>query len=883
MNDGLVGRDDVVGMLTRELASSRGRVVLHGTSGVGKSAVAMAVADALAPTAAAAVAVVRASSTAHQLPFGALWSSIGEPRGLADAQRSAVEQVGRRLARLGRRVVFVVDDWDQLDGASRAAIGVADELVDISILATVRSDEPASAGVLSALRHDGWKLVELDGLDSDDAVTLAAGLVGVAAGSLAPTMVEDLWRWTRGNPLFVREVIDAALAGGHLAATAAGVTMGAGFRVAGHLSEVVAARVDRLSGQERELFAAVAIAGELDGALAARLGIGDASSPLAERGVLVRDADDLRAAHPLAAEAMRARLSPIDVAVMCRRLAFASRPGTSTDVLRVVHWHEVGGVAPPPELLLAAARAARQRGLLRAAERYARRVHETDPGDCFAVVMLGEVLAAGGDAERADAVLADGQEACAMAVDSLLLDAPGPELNLAIGALAYVTLVRMTTGFWAFDRIDVAATAGQRCRAVLDSVADRFPASRGLAAAIGDEIRAEHALELGFAGDLAAALGLCEEILDPERSAARRQADDGGGFGARAEARASLTAAAALDVLGRPEEGLEHARRALAAAAAVPEGFGREQLESRANLAIVDAELSCGNVMAAHTVAAAELDAADGDVERLMFAEYAAGRVAFERDQLDAAVGHLETAYRLDRARPPRGGSQWPAVWLARVLAETGRVDDAVAVLDAAAPRRDDVAVAVPLGLALAAVHVARGEPETAVGSLEAALSHVGRLGHRASTSVLAYELVRRRGTAADIDRLLETSGGMEQGLPRLLHRLATARRAGPDALRGLTVEMRARGLVRMAVDAELMAAASARRRGERCGPAAITRRQREIAALAVDGLSNAAIADRLGLSVRTVANQLQHVYTATGSTRSTLTRLLPSVGGERA
>jgi len=51
--------------------------------------------------------------------------------------------------------------------------------------------------------------------------------------------------------------------------------------------------------------------------------------------------------------------------------------------------------------------------------------------------------------------------------------------------------------------------------------------------------------------------------------------------------------------------------------------------------------------------------------------------------------------------------------------------------------------------------------------------------------------------------------------------------------------------------------------------PWPLTVREREVARLAADGMSNREVADRLFMSVRTVENHLQHVYSKVGvSTR---------------
>jgi DNA-binding CsgD family transcriptional regulator len=48
---------------------------------------------------------------------------------------------------------------------------------------------------------------------------------------------------------------------------------------------------------------------------------------------------------------------------------------------------------------------------------------------------------------------------------------------------------------------------------------------------------------------------------------------------------------------------------------------------------------------------------------------------------------------------------------------------------------------------------------------------------------------------------------------------------------------------------------------------AELTRREREVATLASEGLANREIADRLFLSARTVENHLQHAYEKLGIT----------------
>ena len=79
--------------------------------------------------------------------------------------------------------------------------------------------------------------------------------------------------------------------------------------------------------------------------------------------------------------------------------------------------------------------------------------------------------------------------------------------------------------------------------------------------------------------------------------------------------------------------------------------------------------------------------------------------------------------------------------------------------------------------------------------------------------------------------------------------RNATALAARATALRSLTEGARTPGLVRTD------------------GVVPLSRREREIALLAATGVTSKDIADRLFVSVRTVNNHIQHIYTKLGIT----------------
>ena len=82
-----------------------------------------------------------------------------------------------------------------------------------------------------------------------------------------------------------------------------------------------------------------------------------------------------------------------------------------------------------------------------------------------------------------------------------------------------------------------------------------------------------------------------------------------------------------------------------------------------------------------------------------------------------------------------------------------------------------------------------------------------------------------------------------------------------PEKRNALSLDLRAELVERLALEA----AAEGLRRGSAEAIAAITTRQREVAALIGEGCTNRQIAERLVLSEGTVANHVEHILTRLG------------------
>ena len=212
----LVGRHEEIELFAATLADPRAHgFVIHGAAGVGKTRLAdqcLALADAQGRNVARATAIESARSIplgalAHLLPTG-----IGDERCDLVAVMSEVRPVLQAQALNGPLVLFV-DDLQLLDTTSATFVG---QLVDadlVFLVATVRADTPLPAGLDSLWLRARVRRIDLDDLDRAAVDTL---LHLVLRGPVEANTVTEIWTASRGNILFVRELVLGAIDGGHL-------------------------------------------------------------------------------------------------------------------------------------------------------------------------------------------------------------------------------------------------------------------------------------------------------------------------------------------------------------------------------------------------------------------------------------------------------------------------------------------------------------------------------------------------------------------------------------------------------------------------------------------------------------------------------------------
>ncbi|WP_147431928.1 LuxR C-terminal-related transcriptional regulator [Motilibacter peucedani] len=859
--------------------------VAAGPPGVGKTRLAEEVLGAAAKHG-YRTARVTASRSSSQLPFGSVAHLLpAEARGVEDpvtvfdvVLRSVREQVS---ARGGSRSVVLVDDLHLLDGTSATMIlRLLDEGL-VFLLATVRSSEPVDEAVSALWRGDGVRRVDLGDLPRRAVQTLMhLSLRGpVDAGA-----ADDVWETSRGNPLYVRELVLGALDSGALQQVGGAWRLVAPLSPTPRLVEVVAARLDAVPDAGRRALELLAVAEpvSLDDLLAASARPG--SDPLEvmqclealERAGTVRSFLDgrrttVRLAHPLYGEVLRAQLPELarrraGLVLSGRVKAYGAR--RYEDPLRIATMQLDATGTADTELLVRGARLARHGyDLLRVARLARAALAQQDRLD--ARLLLGEALYELGEFDEAEQVL------------DAALDATTDDV-----ALVRVASVRTALELTGRNRPPEALRVVQQA------------ASRARTEPALHALRALEALVLGFAGRAADAVALADAVV-------------GDGTPSRAAMVASWARATGLTLLGRAEIAVDAARRGFAMHEALPEVLAVYHVSvhlSAESFALQE----CGRLAEALEVAERGYALATRDRSPWVRTRLArmAGRAAVLAGQPRTAVRWYVEGLSVARAHGHDAARKMLLDQKALAHALLGELDEAERALAESAGIEVSAVVYPEHCLGQAWTLAGRGHLGAAHRVLEEGAARAASAGDVSSERRLLHDRARLGEAGAVADRLeeLRRPDGGPLADAYALH--ARALRDGdPTSLAEVAASFERLGCTLLAAEAWTSVAAALRRRGsaregaraavtakalvERCEGAVtpalravdavvpLTRREREVASLAATGLSSKDVADRLVLSVRTVDNHLQAVYAKLGvSSRADLARALRPGGG---
>jgi DNA-binding CsgD family transcriptional regulator len=857
----IVGRDAEIRALNEAFTDPNcPGVALVGAAGFGKTRLA-AQAQALAGDRGMTVAYIRATKSASGVPFAALDTFLGELDFSAALDTEVFVAATRAIdARRGdQRMVLVIDDAHELDDASAHLL---DRVVDHGgafIVFTARVGEGDSTAVVRKWRDQQFLRIEVGPLPDRDLRTLAEVAAG---GPIDGASLQAIVESSRGNVLFLRELINGALESGVLASELGLWHLKGSLSHSPRLRDLIEERLTGLTTQEREALELVALGEPVHLTMLERLVPLAALEQLERHGLLdvldSRAGPELRLNHPFYGDVIRAQLPSLRRILLSRSLADAADVGDvveGRDALRVAVWRLEGGGGGRIEITQEAARTALRMEDYSLAVRLSRSVWDQSPS-VDAAIVLGEALDFLGHNRDADEVLA--------------------------------TATPMATNDWQLTKLTV-----RRAAALFRSLGEAEDAEKVIDEAMTSvtepacrrELQALRGNHLLMAGRVADAIALDETVLLVPGDAAFAQA--------------SLDVGVGLALAGRTREAIDHVDSALST---------RLDLEDEEQLSAVGvylvaqslAHTHAGNLAEAERIgdagyqASVERNNADGQA---WFASIL-GLVYLDQGRPVSAINMCrEVATLFGRLNHP--GRRWGLAGIALAAAQLGDSDVGTAAL-AELDDMDPVAVHLQEGYVIrgrAWTAMARGELTVARDLLWEAVALATSWGQFGAAAQALHDLVRM-GAVVPAAKELEQMGDRVDGafmearilFARASHlRVMTLAGEAADQFEAIGANLFAAEaatlMAELASDDGLRrAAADAKARAERflklCEGARppsirersesrlLTDREREVATLAARGLTSRTIAEQLFVSVRTVDNHLQQAYVKLGIKR---------------
>ncbi len=841
----LTGRSAEIGAVRAGVsARDTAGVVVCGPAGVGKSRL---VRDALQGS---ECRWIVGTTSARDIPLGAFtaWTRSADDDRLR-LVHSVIDAV--TAAPPGRGVIVAVDDAHLLDDLSVFVLHQIVQWGAAKVVLTVRDGSDGS-GIPESVR-ELWKdkdnrafaRLDLQPLARQESADLLAAALN---GPVDPDAAARLWTLTRGNVLYLRNIVEQELADGRLQQHA-GCWQWVGEPVLpSSLVELIDSRFGDLPPAVATVVDVLAVGEPIELATLQRITDRESVEEANIRGLITVDPCDsgmqARVAHPLYGEIRRVRAPSTTLRRLRGLVATELAAGPDRDELRVVVRRASlsldSDLPPDADLLVHAARGA---------------------------IWLADLQLAGRLAEAAIAGGA-GADAHFLHAHALSWSFRGAEAERALAELitrpwddldrARFTYLRATNLLWALSRPDEA-------KALVDAVS------------VGPDGRSwidAFLVIYWFATDRpAAALEAAKAINLPDLP---------GVVGA--ETAFALTAVTAET--GRTSDALKTAETGYAAAMR-----GHDAPHMRFNIA--DAEL--GALLLAGRLADVEplAERVRAQSAELPGAAHAlgaaiAGRAALGTGRLHDACGLLDQAAVAFAAHHSTGWGYRYNVVRATALAMHGQVTEAAAILDEIdALARPFRSLSYERSIGRAWVAAGQGVVSEAVGILAAAAETAATNGQFAA-EVMCLQVATQFGSHEHADRLAELAGLTEGPRSGLAARFAAALRdEDAQELAAVSEAFEAMGDLAAAMDAAAHAAICHRGRGRRgsalnCSvraealaehtgvitpaleqaaePLPLTERECEVVALIAAELLNKEIAERLHLSARTVEG---HVYRA--------------------
>jgi DNA-binding CsgD family transcriptional regulator len=758
------------------------------------------------------------------------------------------------------QLVVGVDDAHLLDDHSAVLLHDLAVGAGAFVVVTVRSGEVAPDPITSLWKDGLCDRFEIQALSEPEVGALVeAALTGQVEGATKHRLFER----TRGNPLYLREIVLGGIEEGSLVETEGLWRWPGSITPSRRLADLIAARLQGLQPEDRDALEIVAVGEPLELGILQTLVTAEVLQKLERLGLVGEEGDRRRVAvrtsHPLYAEAVRAAAASARIRTISGHLAAALEATGSRrkgDPLRLATWGLEAGMKMRPELLIRGAGLALAVLDYDLGERLARAGFESGGGGSAGMV-LTQALIGQGRFENADDLLVRLHEAAPTGRDR-----------------ARIALARAQNLMW---NMDSGAAALELLR--IEAEGAREPDTR-------DELLAGSAHLLFFVGRVGDAVAIGKRVLE------RPDAPEPILYNA------ASAAGQALMWAGRPDEAMEIWHR-------WEDVIVRGQRDvlygpvGRAMYWTVDAYVAgrLKDAMRLSEAAYAEVIEAGADWVRGLLVGLV-GWMALARGHVRTATKFLQEGAALLQVNIMSLRSVWLAE-LAYALALLNEPDEAQRTLDEAERVRVPSVMFHDIlsGPAHVWTAVSRGEISRAIAiALDRADAQVAS-GVKGSEAILLHDAARLGEAGSVTERLARLAEDCDgQLIPAFArHAAALVVQDGP-ALDQISGDFEDMGADLLAAEAAAEASRAYRDQGKTASaftararakalaglcegartpalegieePLPLTPREREVATLASRGLSNKDIADRLTVSVRTVENQLHTAFAKLGITR---------------
>lgn len=842
----LIGRDTQLDDLRSRISAGHS-FALVGAAGVGKTALLRELTQDLDDR----VRTFHASAGLTAVPLG-LFASLHTSETTSPDPMSLLVNTKRALLDQRDDIVVFIDDLQLADPMSTSLLHDLLRSREATVVATVRTTSPVTPEVRSLWTDGSLERIEVLPLDRIKTTEAAAGLLG---GTLSPDTETKVWEMSRGNPLFLTELLRGAVESGTLVEREGTWQTNGNLTSSTRITDVVSDRLHTLSQTGRETMQVLSAAA----VSLPQAALEDASSPagltaLVTAGLVEFETESakVRLTHPMYGEVTHAQMSHQRRQDVLLKLLRSLDSDSDIDPISRGRWAVECQDDSSTELLVRAAAAARDRFDFDAAHRFAAAAYTYDQS--FEIALLAASADLWGEhADRGE-----------REVDRLS--------SIAVSDEERFKLAQVRAAYTALRKGEFEAALSQ-----LDSIEHALTEPRWKSAAI-----AERSTYMIF-GPLFASIGpTVGPLIDDENL------DDD------VLERLIFSLSAFYAFTCNPQANRDVYNRWLRL-------WESRRVEGR----IIDT-LPAGALVASLTHAG-EFDEARSSVSWLIreleeakcyvladAMELMVTFARFEQGYLDESVEALQTGLSQVRRADPAAIYPDALVRLAFCQTLRGQVpeaEDLLAELESLPAERRFIAES--RRLRTRGFLIARRDMGTAISLLQEAVEVATFSGHTFTEAMHHHEFTRLGRPDLAIDGLERLSSGFPpESRPQLWLGHTQALLAN-DALRleecSALVEQRGSIVVAAEIAAQARDAfeadgrtASAMRAGEATrrlkdlsgavaspallvSPKYLTTRETEVARLVASGLSNREVAEQLGSSKRTIDNQMSSVYSKLG------------------